>query len=480
MNLYDFDAWYRKRYFRTSSAVITTGLIVSDLFAVMLSFGMGFFAVNTFDLSIINFRSFIEYWPYLPVFIAFFLVFRLYPGISIAPAEELRRFVLSAFLSHGEVILSRYIEDREFGAISAAFVVSFVFSPFILLACRAVMRNLLHKTHLGIIPAVVFGAGDMGRAIADKMLKDDKTGYKPVLFLDDDITTGDSYRDIPIIHDTSTGKQIVDTYRIKMAVVAMPHLSQEDFAKLHNRAVSAFRYNILIPDFSTTSSIWMTVRDFDGILGFATANNLNMPWNLFIKRIFDLSLTTVGLLIILIPLLCISALVKITSKGPVFYKQQRIGKNGKYFKMWKFRSMQVDAAKRLEELLASDPAVRKEWESNQKIKNDPRVTPLGKILRRSSIDELPQLINVLKGDMSLVGPRPIVDNETKKYGDDFQRIFAVKPGITGLWQVSGRSNTDYMERISLDSYYLQSWSTWLDIWILYKTFGVVLQKSGAY
>jgi lipopolysaccharide/colanic/teichoic acid biosynthesis glycosyltransferase len=142
--------------------------------------------------------------------------------------------------------------------------------------------------------------------------------------------------------------------------------------------------------------------------------------------------------------------------------------------------MVLDAEERLTALLAADPQARREWEAGHKLKNDPRITGIGKLLRQTSMDEFPQLLNILKGEMSLVGPRPIVEGEIKKYGEDFGRIFSVKPGMTGLWQVSGRSDTDYGERVALDTYYLQSWSVWLDFWVLYKTIGVVLRGKGAY
>jgi lipopolysaccharide/colanic/teichoic acid biosynthesis glycosyltransferase len=142
--------------------------------------------------------------------------------------------------------------------------------------------------------------------------------------------------------------------------------------------------------------------------------------------------------------------------------------------------MVVDAEEQLELMLESNPQMREEWEKTHKLKNDPRVTKIGRFLRRTSFDEFPQLINILRGEMSLVGPRPVVDEEVEKYGEDYNRIFSVKPGLTGLWQVSGRSDTDYAERVSFDTYYLQSWSVWLDLWILYKTVGVVIRGKGAY
>jgi Undecaprenyl-phosphate galactose phosphotransferase WbaP len=188
----------------------------------------------------------------------------------------------------------------------------------------------------------------------------------------------------------------------------------------------------------------------------------------------------VGGIIILPLLLLFALLVKISSPGPVLYGHTRLGLKGRHFKAYKFRSMVVDANEQLELMLESDPSVREEWEASHKLKNDPRVTTVGRFLRRTSFDEFPQLINILKGEMSRVGPRPVVDDEIKKYGEDFDRIFSVKPGLTGLWQVSGRSDTDYAERVAFDTYYLESWSVWLDLWILYKTFGVVIRGKGAY
>jgi Undecaprenyl-phosphate galactose phosphotransferase WbaP len=445
----------------------------------MVSFGVGFFLVNIYDIAAINFRSFITYWPYLPAFILFFQVINLYPGVSLAPAEEMRRFTIGSFWVHGGIIVSRFIEDNEFDFISVAFIISFVFSIMILMLCRSCMHRILRKTRWGGIPAVIFGGGGMGKTVVDRLLNSRKTGYVPVLILDDAVGP-DNYRGIPIIHDTGAGPEIVKRYNIKMAIVAMDKQKQADLARLINYSVSAFRYNVLIPDFFGVANIWMSVRDFDGILGFATSHKLKMFWNLGIKRFMDLSLVLIGGLVIAPFLLLIALLVKISSPGPAIYKHARIGMNGKPFKVYKFRSMVTDAEERLKSLLAADPQIQKEWEENHKLKNDPRITGIGKFLRQTSLDEFPQLLNILNGEMSLVGPRPIVEGEVKKYGEDFGRIFSVKPGITGLWQVSGRSDTDYGERVAFDTYYLQSWSVWLDLWVLFKTIEVVFKGKGAY
>ncbi|MDR2803149.1 MAG: undecaprenyl-phosphate galactose phosphotransferase WbaP [Treponema sp.] len=480
MTLDEFERRYKKSFMSTSSALTSTAMIVSDLVGVMLSFGAGFFFVNLYDPAMINFRSFVTYWPYLPVFILIFQVSALYPAVSLAPAEELRRIFVASLMSHGGVILSRYVNDKALDIISAAFFLGFLFSTLIILICRSFTRTILSKTKLGGIPAVIYGCSSTGQLITDKLLNNRSLGYVPVLILDENSSTGDNYRGVPIIHDTSLGPQIVKRFNIKVAIVAMYHLKRKDLVYLLNYSVSAFRYNVLIPDFFGMTSIWMSARDFDGILGLATTQRLKMRWNLVIKRALDITIVICGGIVILPFMLLIALVIRLASPGKAIYTQDRIGQNGKHFKTYKFRTMTIDAAERLKTLLENSEDARCEWEETQKLKNDPRVTKVGMFLRKTSLDEFPQLINVLKGDMSLVGPRPIVDNEIKKYGDDFQRIFSVKPGITGLWQVSGRSDTNYKDRVSFDTYYLQSWSIWLDMWILYRTVWVVLGHKGAY
>ena len=480
MSLDEYESWYRQRYRRTSSALTTTVLALGDIVTVMLCIGAGFFFVNLYDKDLITFRSFIRYWPFLPVFTLGFCLYSLYPAASLAPAEELRRVTYSSFIVHLGIILSRFIYYLEFDPVSAAFVISFVFSTIGLLLGRQAARSFLSVSGLGGIPAVIYGGGYTGRAVVDRLLTSKHACYVPVLILDDDPETGDEYRGIPVIHDTASGPEIVKRLNIKMAIVAMPSVSQRVLKKLINHSVSAFRYNVLIPDIFSVTNIWMNVRDFGGILGFATSHRLNMFWNLWIKRLMDAGIVLTGTVILTPLLLCIVIMVKLSSPGPVLYSHERIGQRGRRFRAYKFRSMVNNAEERLRNLLASDEGARREWEENHKLKKDPRITAIGKFLRKTSLDEVPQFINILKGEMSLIGPRPIVEAEIKRYGENFQRIFSVKPGLTGLWQVSGRSDTDYADRVSFDTYYLQSWSVWLDLWIIYRTFGVIIKGKGAY
>jgi len=484
MTLADFDIWYKTRYRRTSSALTATAFIFSDLIAVMLSFAWGFFWVRIYgfiqDYDSINAKSFITYWPYLPAFILIFQLHRLYPGVSLAPSEEMRRFFIGSLIAYGGITMSRFIENGSWDSVNTAFLISGIFSTIILLTVRSATHWFLNITKLGGIPTVIYGSGKTGKLVTDCLLGSIRTGYAPVLILDDKPLGDDDYNGIPIIHDTSVGQEIVKRYNIKMAIVAMPSLDPVKLKQLQNTSVRYFRYNVLIPNFYNISSIWMSVRDFSGVLGIDTSNKLNMTFNLLVKRFMDLAIVIIGGLIILPFLLITALLIKLDSPGPVLYKQKRVGINGKHFYTYKFRTMSADADKKLQNLLETDPEFKKEWQENYKVHKDPRITKIGKILRRTSIDEFPQLINILKGEMSLVGPRPIIDDEIEKYGDDFTRVFSVKPGLTGLWQVSGRSDSNYLDRVAYDIYYQQSWSVWLDLWIIFKTFGVVIIGKGAY
>jgi len=178
-------------------------------------------------------------------------------------------------------------------------------------------------------------------------------------------------------------------------------------------------------------------------------------------------------------LLLIAAAVKITSPGPVIYRARRLGKDGQPICVWKFRTMYQHADERLHTVLAHNPALADEWQRRQKLDHDPRVTPLGRFLRRSSLDELPQLVNVLQGDMAVIGPRPIVDDEVARYGEFYPIFASVKPGITGLWQVSGRNQLSYPTRVALDVAYVNNWSIWLDLYILQKTALEILRGKGS-
>ena len=211
-------------------------------------------------------------------------------------------------------------------------------------------------------------------------------------------------------------------------------------------------------------------------------NKRNFKFYKLIKNLFDLLFSLIFLITFLPLFMVISLLIKLSSRGPIFFQQKRIGKNNIPFKCIKFRTMYPEAKDILENLLMKDSLLKKEFEETHKIKNDPRVTTIGRFLRKTSLDELPQFINVLRGEMSIIGPRPIVKDEKKKYGKNLKKVLLIKPGITGLWQVSGRNNLTYKRRVMLDLDYVENHNLIMDLRILLRTFGVILfpLDRGAY
>ena len=199
-----------------------------------------------------------------------------------------------------------------------------------------------------------------------------------------------------------------------------------------------------------------------------------------VKRMMDIGMAFPVLILVSPVLMLIYALLKVFDRGPALFTQQRIGRDGQIFLVYKFRTMRIDAAERLEHLLANDPRAAAEWAEFQKLRNDPRVTLLGRFLRKSSLDELPQLLNIMRGEMSVIGPRPVTAAEMQRYGGDLPFYTAVRPGVLGLWQVKGRNSLTYTQRIAYDVQYVKTWSIWQDIKIVLMAIPVVLLGKGAY
>jgi Undecaprenyl-phosphate galactose phosphotransferase WbaP len=237
---------------------------------------------------------------------------------------------------------------------------------------------------------------------------------------------------------------------------------------------------MVMPDLGGITNSAVIARDFAGHLAVEIKHNLLFPWARRTKHVLDLLLTIVGGLMICPLLIAIAVLIKLDSPGPAVYGHRRVGAGGKHFRCWKFRTMYTNAEQLLDEYLQGNPHLRAEWEQTFKLRDDPRVTRVGRFLRMTSLDELPQLWNVLLGQMSLVGPRPIVDAEIPRYGAVYELYKRIRPGISGFWQVSGRSNTSYAERVNLDAYYVHNWSVWIDLVILVRTLGSVVLGRGAY
>ncbi|MBX3227505.1 MAG: sugar transferase [Labilithrix sp.] len=283
---------------------------------------------------------------------------------------------------------------------------------------------------------------------------------------------------VPLVGDLNLGPVLAKRLNIPYAVVAMPGLSSPDLLKIIERVGGHFTHLLIIPDLFGLASMGVPAKSLGGILGVEVRQQLLLPGPRLAKRVMDTVLTTLGGLFVAPFLLLIAALIKLDSKGPVFYSQNRLGKDGSYFKAYKFRTMHGDGEERLKAILDSDPALRAEYDIYHKLKKDPRVTRIGRFLRKFSLDEFPQLLNVIKGDMSLVGPRPYIERELTEMNGQEKIILRAPPGMTGMWQVSDRNATSFAQRCQIDVYYVRNWSPWLDIHILAKTFGVVIKGSG--
>ncbi|HGH4812487.1 TPA: undecaprenyl-phosphate galactose phosphotransferase WbaP, partial [Klebsiella pneumoniae] len=269
--------------------------------------------------------------------------------------------------------------------------------------------------------------------------------------------------------------------KTQFIVAVESHQSEIRNTWLRNFMIKGYRYVSVIPTLRgmPLDSTDMSFIFSHEVMIFRVQQNLAKWSSRILKRLFDI-VGSLTIIVLLSPALLFISLKVKKDGGPAIYGHERIGKGGRSFKCLKFRSMVINSKEVLAELLEKDPAAKAEWDATFKLKNDPRVTKIGAFLRRTSLDELPQLFNVLKGEMSLVGPRPIITAELERYNEEVDYYLLSKPGMTGLWQVSGRSDVDYETRVYLDAWYVKNWSMWNDIAILFKTIGVVLKKDGAY
>ena len=341
-----------------------------------------------------------------------------------------------------------------------------------LLAGRQAMRVLLDLCGCWKLRTMVIGEASAITVARSALLSEPALGYEVVggLELDGigDPETLGSWVDTLAAHDTEF---------VVVAVGAGNEAKQRLVISTLQRARIAFG---IVPAIGGLPVLGFNQQYFfsHDVLLLVCRDNLARPVSRLLKHMFDL-VAAIGLLLLFAPLFLVIASIIRADGGPAFFGHRRIGANGRSFRCMKFRTMVTDADKVLRQVLQSDPVARAEWAETQKLREDPRVTRIGRFLRETSLDELPQLFNVLRGEMSLVGPRPIVEAEIVRYGREIDHYYGTRPGMTGLWQVSGRSDTSYQRRVQLDSWYVRNWSLWHDVTILMKTIPAVLNKDGA-
>lgn len=395
----------------------------------------------------------------------------LYPAIGVPPLAELRKSGLATLLWFGAFLLAGLVWEAEASA-HWVLLIGGLASLWITPVLRGLTRKTLSRFRWWSQPLLIFGDGSASRRLAEYYRRHPELGLIPISVPDGVRGNG---ADIE-----PTVRTLASRHRAACAAIPWDAASGDQPAGLFRESFNTFPHVLIVPDTSRALGAWKEVTDFGGVAGVRGGKGLLFPMQRSMKRVVD-STFALFLCLITLPLFVVVALaIKATSSGPVFFGHRRIGRDRKPFRAWKFRSMHVNADELLKEHLANDPEAREEWVREQKLKNDPRLTPVGRFLRRTSLDELPQLWNVVRGEMSLVGPRPIVEDEVAKYGSEFERYMTVPPGITGLWQVSGRNNTTYEERVELDAVYVENWSLTLDAYILGKTVEAVLTGEGAY
>lgn len=434
---------------------------------------------------------------YMPLLLLLFVapIFNYFEGIYSAPPpalpEELRILGVSTSLAYFCIAIFLFLGRGEMPSrlvFLGAWLVSMGLVPLVRCQVRAAFA---HKKWWGV-PTVLFGDGALILRVEEYLSRHVEVGLRPQALFSSSFCDCCHER-FPQDDTASCGLQrleseeelitFANSYRETCAVVVVARDATLSCRReLIDMASQIFPEVILVPEDFADGEIplWVRPLEMGSVLCLKVRQNLLDPRRLMLKRMTDLVLSLIGGTLLL-PLFALIALaVRVESSGPAFFRQERIGCGGSIIRILKFRTMVSDAETVLQKYLADNPEMRKEWEADQKLRDDPRITRVGAFLRRTSLDELPQLWNVVCGEMSLVGPRPIVREEVERYGSVFKAYMRVRPGITGLWQVSGRNNLSYKERVHIDSYYICNWSTWLDILILARTIPAVLRRSGAY
>ncbi|MEG9885132.1 undecaprenyl-phosphate galactose phosphotransferase WbaP [Klebsiella pneumoniae] len=390
--------------------------------------------------------------------------------------EILRTLVIFAIIEIAVIAFTTWSFSRALWVITWIFILLLV--PF----SRILTKYLLNKLGYWQRDTWIIGSGNNAIEAYKAIISEQNLGLKIIGFIASEggVRAGETINGIKVISNDIDWLRGKDK-KTQFIVAVESHQSEMRNSWLRNFMIQGFRYVSVIPTLRgmPLDSTDMSFIFSHEVMIFRVQQNLAKLSSRTLKRLFDI-IASIAIIILLSPvLLYISRQVK-KDGGPAIYGHERIGKDGKPFKCLKFRSMVTNSKDVLNELLQNDPEAKREWDTTFKLKNDPRITKIGAVLRRTSLDELPQLFNVLKGEMSLVGPRPIITAELERYNEEVDYYLLSKPGMTGLWQVSGRSDVDYETRVYLDAWYVKNWSMWNDIAILFKTVGVVLKKDGAY
>ena len=405
-------------------------------------------------------------------------VAKILPGWGEGAPEELRRSVVVLTAVYGAFVLALFLGKQADVTSRFVFIVGFATTLVLIPLNRVLVKRFLLSRKLWGVPAVIFANASHAERVVRALNASPGFGYFPAAVID--TRQNPEFGDIDGVPVRPPARTIASSAPV--AIVIMPGMEHAEVVSMLDGVLTAYSRVLIVPDLIDFPSLWVRTLDLnEGMLVLQVTNNQLSATTALFKRLFDLvsvSLTAIAW----VPLLgALGFAIWISDRSSPFFRQQRVGRAGRPFAAVKFRTMVPDAEQALESALADDPALRKEWAKNFKLREDPRITRLGRILRRTSADELPQLINVLRGEMSLVGPRPLPDYHHRRLRKQVRSLReGVRPGMTGLWQISGRSTIgdEGMER--WDSYYVRNWSIWLDVVIFWRTLRAIVRGEGAY
>ena len=454
-------------------------LIAADTSALALALAFAVL-VKAHTSSAVTVVPYLKLWPFTLVFLVSYWMSGLYSRPALSQPEDLQRgtacsccifLTLSAF-----TVTLRGASHYFTHTLAITIVANAILMPLL----RELARHVFSKMPGWGHQAVILGSGPQALALIERSLCERESEINPVAIVDPSPDHEPFLCGLPIVSSIREAAGYVDPSAAAYGLLTVAAASSAEMVRLLQSPESLiFSRIILVSNPSAMSSMWAMPLSRRHMLDINGKSRLDGPTYRIAKRTVDIGLSAVAL-IVSAPFMALMAIcIKQDSAGPVLFGHQRIGKNNRAFKAWKFRTMQQDANTTLEAWLAENASAKEEWDATGKLQNDPRVTRLGRLLRITSLDELPQLWNVLRGDMSLVGPRPIVQDEVHRYGQDYELYAQAQGGVTGLWQVSGRSSTSYSERVMLDSFYVKNWTIWLDLAIMLRTIGAVLLRKGA-
>jgi len=475
----------------TQKKLISLGLLIlSDLVVVLLCYWLSFLVRSSFlpqliqrfdEIGLAPFSNFLNHFYLAGIWIIIIAHEKLYTK-RYTFLEEVKHLLKSTTIASLAVMILIFMTRSQIEFSRTIVILAWLFTLALFPLSRYLIKTLLVKTGLWKKNLIILGVQQTSLMVLKNIQRNKTMGYEVLGFLDDDPNKRENtYLGVKVLGPLSDLEAITKMYKSKDIMIATPHLPRYKLKELLTQCENSSESMWLIPRSGDFITAGVELEVLNDVIAIYIKKNLAKPWNVFIKNVFELTLAVSFSLLVLPLLAVISIAIKLDSRGPVFYIQHRLGQKKTQFKLYKFRTMYTDGDKKLEAYLKSNKEAKKEWQKFKKLKSgDPRVTRVGKFLRRFSLDELPQLFNVLQGKMSLVGPRPYLLDELDGRDVFKDKIALVKPGITGLWQISGRSELPFEKRISLDEYYIRNWSLWLDITILFKSFMAWLSRKGAY